>query len=162
MLKLPGWLKRLVGQDPSRAANGSSSSPDPAISKPSDTDAPAIEETYRSTVVEYIDPNGDKGTLEIPGWVGAARPFIEANIEFSDILGQAYVERPYLTRENAPTELTVADLRSADGMARMLQEFAGQIHTKSEIIRLVDRRLGADTGKWQIVGSIVLKRATRH
>jgi hypothetical protein len=143
MARIPDWLKHLVGQAPL-------------------DDAPPSEETTRVTIVSYIDQNGQQGTMEVPGWVGAMPHFMDARIDFSEVLGQAYVERPYETTRDAPDELTVADLRSLDGMVRMFQEFSGSIQDKAQIRRLVIRRLGSEAGKWQIVSAHVLKQATRH
>jgi hypothetical protein len=142
---MTSWWRRVTGQG-----------------KPLEPEGSAKGQTTRVTIVSYIDQEGQQGTLEIPGWVGAVPHFIEARIQFTHVLGQAYVERPYSTRKDAPTELTVADLRSANGMERMFQEFAGIIHDNARIGVLVNQRLGLDAGQWEIVSTHVLKQATRH
>jgi hypothetical protein len=123
-------------------------------------DGSSTEQTTRLTIVSYLDSNGDEATLELAGWVGAVGEM--ARVDFSEVLGQAYVERPYETRAQAPQELTVADLRSVDGMKRMFQEFAGSIASTPEISRLVAKRLGPEAPHWQIVSARVLRQATRH
>ena len=69
--------------------------------------------TTRVTLVMYVDKNGEEGMLELPGWVGAVPHF---PIDAMHVSGQAYMERPYSKPEDAPEDLTVADLRSSDGM----------------------------------------------
>ncbi len=53
-------------------------------------------------------------------------------------------------------EITVVDLRSADGAERMCQEFHGRIEDVPRIRFLVWKRLGAEMSKWNIVYSYVL------
>lgn len=118
--------------------------------------------TTRVTTVGYIDQNGDQATLEIPGWVGAVSHFMAAEIEFTHVLGQLYIERPYASMKDAPSTLTVADLRSVVGDERMLQEFDGVVQDPAQISEGVSQRLGPEMPKWRIVSTIVLKRATRH
>jgi hypothetical protein len=128
--------------------------------------------TTRFTMAAYRDRDGQQRSITAPGWVGMVQAFAQANVDFSEILGQMYFERPGL---DAPLdtgeflsglpalgvkEITVVDLRSADGTERMCQEFHGRIEDVPRIRFLVWQRLGADMPQWNIVYSYVLQGKT--
>lgn len=125
--------------------------------------------TTRFTMAAYLDLDGQERSIVAPGWVGMVQAFTQANIAVSEILGQMYFERPgrdapldtgeFLNRLPAlgVKEITIVDLRSADGMERMCQEFHGRIEDIPRIRYLVWERLGAEMPKWNIVYSHVLR-----
>jgi hypothetical protein len=109
------------------------------------------ELTTRVTVVMYLDEDGTKRFVEVPGWVGVIPRLARAKLSFSTGLGQVYVERPYCDLANTPGEITMVELRSADGMRRMFQELPGRIDDKGQISELVHQRLGANMSRWRII-----------
>src|SRR4051812_47895492 len=106
--------------------------------------------TTRITIVTYIDDDLEQKQLEFPGWGNSLQGIIDSNVAPSLLLGQLWVERPYRTLAEAPDHFTAVDLRSADGMQRMVQEFAGHITDKAKILELVLRRLGDEMSKWTV------------
>ena len=103
-------------------------------------------------------------------WEVEADTYQEAVIKASVLLGQMYFERPggcapldtgeFLSEVRAAgiKEITVVDLRSADGMKRMCQEFYGRIEGIERISNMLLRRLGPEMSNWTVVVSHVLGR----
>jgi hypothetical protein len=79
--------------------------------------------------------------------------------DFVKLLGYVYVEQPgsiafdgpaFVIQARAREVYTVVDLRSADGMERMWQEFDGRFEDTQEISKMVGLRLGPDVSNWTI------------
>ena len=129
--------------------------------------------TTRFTIAEYLDRDGQQRSLAVPGWVGMAKPLMDAGVEVSFVLGQLCVERPgtdapfdmaEFSRQAGALgfeELTVVDLRSIDGMKRMCQEFYGRIEGQERIWYELWRRLGPEMSNWRIVEAMVFRREDR-
>ncbi len=115
----------------------------------------------RITQVRYLDQYGREQSADFAGWDFEAMDFIRRISEFSEILGQGYIERPWEQMDDAPDIFTAVDLRSADGIKRMIQEFAGDITDARQIRDLVGERLGSEGSEWRIVNSCVLRRTHR-
>ena len=124
--------------------------------------------TTRFTMAMYVDEDGQERSLAAPGWVGMFPKLIEADINASMLLGQMYFERPggcapldtgeFLSEVRAAgiKEITVVDLRSADGMKRMCQEFYGRIEGIERISNMLQGRLGPEMSNWTVVVAHVL------
>ena len=130
--------------------------------------------TTRFTQAAYLDADGQQQSLVAPGWVGMVQPLIDANISATAILGQLYFERPgrdapldmagFLkqVRAHREREITIVDLRSAEGEQRMCQEFYGRMEDPERIRYMVWRRLGSEMSNWRLVESFVLQVPDAH
>jgi hypothetical protein len=83
----------------------------------------------RGTIASYIDQTGTRVRWSYVGELEHCQTSW-ARIDFSELLGHAYVERPYKTRRDSPHELTVADRRGLDGK-RIFQVFSGSLQANA-------------------------------
>lgn len=124
--------------------------------------AAARGSTTRATIVVYLDDDGERRSLEVPGWANLTPELVaqlaEAGAGLSAILEQIFLERPYRDLAGAPAEITVVDLRSHDGNARMIQELSGHLHDQAQISELVSQRLGPAVAHWRIVQATLMRR----
>lgn len=127
------------------------------------TIAASREPTARATLVVYLDEDGERRSVEVPGWASLTPELVEQLAETTTgvwvIVEQIHIERPYRDLARAPEEITVVDLRSYEGKGRMIQEFSGHIDDQAQIGELVSRRLGPTVPHWRIVEATLMRRS---